>query len=58
MVNLNITTINGMMIKSIHDIQNHSTGFEERGPGFEVSFWRLDVTLYWWLSWFFAKKVV
>ena len=49
-VNLNITIINGTMIKSHCDSWNPITGFGGRGPGFEVSFLRLDVLLSWCLS--------
>ena len=47
-----------MMIKYPHDSENHRPVFRSRGPGFEVSWWRLAVTLYWWLSWFIATKGV
>ena len=57
-VNINITIINCMMNKSPHDIWNHRTGFGRRGPGFEVRFWRLDVSLSWWISWFITMKSV
>ena len=57
-VNLNTTIINGIMIKSHHNIWNQKNGFWKRGPGFEVRFWRLAVTLYWWLSWFITTKGV
>ena len=46
------------MIKSTHDSWNHITGFGRRGPGFEVSFWRLAVPLYWWLSCLITMKDV
>ena len=38
------------LIKSHCDSWNPITGFGGRGPGFEVSFWRLDVLLSWCLS--------
>ena len=37
-LNLNITTINDIMINSPNDRQNHRTGFGRRNPNFEVSF--------------------
>ena len=57
-VNLNITTLNGMFIKSPHDSWNHRTIFCRRVPGFEVRFWRLSVPLSWWLIWSFTMKGV
>ena len=57
-VKLNITIINGMVIKSHHDSWNHRNSFGRRGTGFEVRFWRLDVPLSWWLSWFITIKGV
>ena len=56
-VNLNITVINGMVIKSPHDSWNQSTGFGRRGPGFGMICWRLDVPIYWWTIWFLTMKV-
>ena len=58
MVNLNITIINGTMIKSTHDNWNHRAGDGRRGYEFEVIFWRLNVQLYWWFIWFFIMKGV
>ena len=57
-VSLNITIINGMMIKSLRDSWKHRTCFGSRGYVFEVIFWRLAVPLYWWLSWFLTMKGV
>ena len=57
-MNLNIIIINGMMIKSPRDSLNHRAGVGIRGYLFEFSFWRLDVPLYWWLSWFITTKGV
>ena len=57
-VNLNITIIKGMMIKSPHDRQNNRTGFGRRCIRFEVNWWRLAVTISWWLSWFIATNCV
>ena len=57
-MNLNINIINSMIIKSLHDRQNHRTDFGIRGPGFEVNFWRLAVLLSWCLSWFITTKGV
>ena len=57
-VNLNITIINGMMIKFLCGIWNNRTGFGRIGRGFEVSWFRLAVPLYWWLIWFFTMKFV
>ena len=56
--NFNITIINGMMIKSPHDILNHRIGFGRRVPGFEVSVRRLSVPFYWWFIWFFTMKCI
>ena len=56
MVNYNITIINGMMIKCPHDSWNYRTVLGRRGPGFKVIFWRLYVTLSWWLVWLFTMK--
>ena len=55
-LNLNITIINVMMIKSPHDIWNQRTFFGRRGPVFEVRWWRLAVKLSWWISWFTTIK--
>ena len=57
-VNLNITIINGIIIKSTQDSWNNRTGFGGRGPGFEVICWRLAVPIYWWFIWFFTIKGV
>ena len=57
-MNLNITIINGIMIKFPYDSWNHRTGFWRIGPGFEVICWRLDVPLYWWFICFFNMKSV
>ena len=57
-VNLNITIIHVIMIKSPHDSLNNRAVVGRRGPGFEVSFWRLAVSLSWWLIWFFAMTVI
>ena len=57
-VNLNITIINGMMIKSSHDSWNNRAGFGRGGPIFEVKWWKLAVTLSWYLSWLFTSKGV
>ena len=57
-VNLNITIINGMMIKYPHYSWNHRDGFGRRRHGFEVSCWRFAVPLSWWISWFIAIKGV
>ena len=57
-VNLNITIINGAMIKSPHGSWNHRAGFGRRGPGFEVIFWRLAVPLSWSFICFFTMKGV
>ena len=57
-VNLNITIINGTIIKSTHDSWNHRTGFGRRITVFEVSCWRLAVPLSWWISWFLTMKGV
>ena len=51
-LNLNITIINDMMIKSPHDSWKHRTGFGRRCPLLEASCWRLAVTLYWGIRWF------
>ena len=56
--NFNVTFINVMMIKSPRDSWNHRVGFGRRGPGFEVSCWRLDVPLYWWFIWFITMKCI
>ena len=55
---LNITVVNGTVIKSPRGSWNHRDGFGRRGPGFEVSFWRLDVPFSWWFIWFFNMKGV
>ena len=55
-VKLNITIINGTMIKSPHDSWNYRTGFGRRGTGFEVICWRLDVPISWWISWLITTK--
>ena len=47
-----------MMIKSPFGSLNHRNGFGRRGPVFEVIWWRLDVTLYWWISWFITMEGV
>ena len=52
-VNLNITIINGMMIKYTNDCWNHRAGVGRRSHWFEVIFWRLAVTLSWRFIWFF-----
>ena len=57
-MNLNITIINGMMIKYPHDSQNYRAGFGRRGLGFEVNFCMLTNPLYWWISWFITMKVI
>ena len=57
-VDLNITIINGMMIKSPHDSLNHRASVGSRGPGFEVSCYRLAVLLSWWFIWFIPMKGV
>ena len=57
-VNLNITIINEMIIKSPHDSWNNSNGFERRCTGFEVIFWMLAVTLSWRFIWCFTMKGV
>ena len=57
-VNLNITVINCMMIKSPHDIWNKRSGFRRICPGFEVRWWRLAVILSWWISWFITMEGV
>ena len=44
------------MIKSPCDSKNHRTGFGRRGPGFEVNYWRLAITLSWWINWFITTK--
>ena len=58
MINLNITIIHGMMIKSPNDSRNHRNGFGGRGPLFEVNFLSLSVLLSWWIIWFITIKVV
>ena len=55
-VNLNTTMINGMMINYPYDSWNHRGGVGSRGPGFEVSWLRLAVPLYWWFIWSFTMK--
>ena len=57
-LNLSITIINVTRINSPHNSWNHRPGFGGRGTGFELIFWRLDVTLSWWLSWFITMKGV
>ena len=57
-VNLNITIINGTMIKSPRDSLNHRTVLGSRHPGFGVSWRRLDVPLSWWIIWFITTKGV
>ena len=57
-VNLNITIINGMMIKYHHDSWNHTTGFVSKGTVFEGIWRRLDVTLSCCLSLLITTKVV
>ena len=57
-VELNITIINGMMIKSPHNSWNHRTVFLGRGPWFQMSCCRFSVSLSWWIIWFFAMKGV
>ena len=55
-VNLKITIINGMIIKSPRDSWNHRTGFGRRVSVFEVSWWSLAVKLTWRLIYFFIMK--
>ena len=55
-LNLNITIINFMTINFSHDSWNYRDDFGRRCTEFEVSFWSLDVPLYWWLIWFFTMK--
>ena len=55
-VKLNITIINGIMIKYPRDSWNHRNGFGRRGTGFEVICWRLDVPFYWCLIWLFTMN--
>ena len=57
-VNLNITIINDMTIKSPHDSWNHRASVRNRGPGFEVICWRLAVPLSWGFIWLFTIKGV
>ena len=57
-LNPNITIINGMVIESSHNIRNHRTGFVRRSTWFEVNFWRLAVTISWWLSCLITMKCV
>ena len=57
-VNLKTTIINGIIIKSTHDIWNHKTGFWRKNTGFEVSCWRLALPISWWISWFITMKGV
>ena len=47
-----------ILIKSTHDRWNHRTGFGKIGPGFEVSCWRLAVSLSWWISWLITMNEV
>ena len=56
--NVNITIINEMMIKSLHDSWNHRTDFGRRSTVFEVIFWRLTVPLFWQIIWFINMKGV
>ena len=57
-VNLNITIINGIIIKSHTDIWNRSTGFGRIGTGFEVRFLSFAVPLSCWLIYFVTMKLV
>ena len=57
-VNLNIKMINVTVINLPHNSWNHRTGFERRGPGFELRWWILAVPLPWWISWFITMKSV
>ena len=41
---------------NISIINIHRTGFEMKGPGFEVRCWMLAVPLYWYISWFVTMK--
>ena len=57
-VNLNITIVNGKIIMSPYDSQDHMYGFGRRGTGCEVNCWRFSVPLYWWISCFITMKGV
>ena len=57
-MNLNITIINDMVIKSLRNSLNRRSGVSRRGPIFEVSCWRLAVPLSWWFIWLFTMKGV
>ena len=57
-VNLNITIINGIMIKSPHDSWNNMTGLRRRVTRFEANFRSLAFPLSWYFSWFITMKDV
>ena len=57
-MNLNITIINGTMIKSTHDNRKHRTRFERRCMVFEVNCYKLAIPLSWFISWFITMKGV
>ena len=56
--NFKITIIYGMMIQFPHDVWNHRVGSGRRGPGFEVSWRRLDVPFSWWFFWFVTMNCI
>ena len=55
---LELDQVNDMMINFPHCIWNYRAGVGNKGPGFEVIWWRLDVQISWRLIWFFTMKGV
>ena len=57
-VTVNITIINGMMLKYPHGIQNHSSGLGGRDTVSKVKLCRLAIPIYLWLGFFINMKCV